>query len=294
MVYFFLIYICLILVGIILWLRIKCAALRKSAEEINEGVRFVLTEDTNALVTISSGDPSMRELATNLNVQLQEIKQLRRQYESGDRELKEAVTNISHDLRTPLTAIWGYVDLLENQELSPEAARYVARIKSRADEMRELTEELFRYSVIASTPEVSATEVNMNEVLEEAILSNEALLREAGIEPEVSLPPAPVLRKLDRQALSRIFENLVSNAAKYSDGDLSISLQEDATVTFANTAAELTPVETEKLFDRFYTVNTARNSTGLGLSIAKLLTERMHGTIGAVYEEGRLVVTVRF
>lgn len=99
---------------------------------------------------------------------------------------------------------------------------------------------------------------------------------------------------LDGASLSRIFNNIINNAIKYSDGDFAAVLTEDGTITFSNTSQALDPVMTARLFDRFYTVETARDSTGLGLSIAKLLTERSGGSITAEYREGKLWITLRF
>ena len=108
------------------------------------------------------------------------------------------------------------------------------------------------------------------------------------------MPEAAVIRKLDAAALRRIFDNILSNAVKYSGGDLAVSLLPDGAVTFSNSAPSLSRVQAERLFDRFYTVETARNSTGLGLSIAKLLTEKIGGTITAEYENERLRICIVF
>ncbi len=99
---------------------------------------------------------------------------------------------------------------------------------------------------------------------------------------------------MDAAALRRIFDNILSNAVKYADGDLTVSLLPNGTVTFSNSAPSLSRVQAERLFDRFYTVEAARNATGLGLSIAKLLAEKMGGTIAAQYESGRLHISIAF
>ena len=101
-----------------------------------------------------------------------------------------------------------------------------------------------------------------------------------------------IMRNASRTDLSRIFSNLLNNAVKYSDGDLIITLSDTGEITFSNTARELSAVEVEQLFDRFYTVRSARNSTGLGLSIARTLAERMGGTISADYENSRLTIKI--
>lgn len=275
-------------------LAVKVYTLRKAASEIAEAFSARLREDTNTLIDISSRDGKMRELAEAVNRELKLLRRQRQQFTNGDRELKEAVAGVSHDLRTPLTAIYGYLELLEREELSDDAARYVSQIRGRAETLRELMEELFRYSVVASTPEVSPEPVNLCRVLEESLISFYGSFTGQGIKPEVTIPEEEIRRNLDPTALTRIFGNIIGNAIKYSDGDFAVTLTPDGTVTFANTAAALSSVDVGKLFDRFFTVDSARKSTGLGLSIAKLLTERMHGTIGAEYAAGKLVITVRF
>ena len=283
-----------VLLIVIAVLAVKVYTLRKAASEIAEAFSARLREDTNTLIDISSRDRKMRVLAEAVNRELKLLRRQRQQFVNGDRELKEAVAGVSHDLRTPLTAIYGYLELLEREDLSENATRYVAQIRSRAEALRELMEELFRYSVVASTPEVSPEPVNLCRVLEESLLSFYGSFTGQGIQPEVTIPEEEIWRNLDPTALTRIFGNIIGNAIKYSDGDFAVTLTPDGTVTFANTAAALSSVDVGKLFDRFFTVDSARKSTGLGLSIAKLLTERMHGTIGAEYAEGRLVITVRF
>ena len=130
--------------------------------------------------------------------------------------------------------------------------------------------------------------------LEESLLSFYAVMQEKGIQPEIELPEEPVYRELDAGAVNRIFSNIISNALKYSDGDLSVVMDTDGSITFTNTAHNLNAVTVGRLFDRFYTVEASRNSTGLGLSIAKMLTERMSGSISAQYQNKRLYVTIDF
>ena len=108
------------------------------------------------------------------------------------------------------------------------------------------------------------------------------------------MPEEKVVRLLDRAALLRVFSNLLQNAVKYSDGDLNIILTAAGEIEFSNSAAALNNVEVGRLFDRFYTVEAARNSTGLGLAIARTLIEQMHGTIRADYESNKLYIRILF
>ena len=279
----------------VLTLLIYLLILRSSIREVAEELEEKLRTDTNTLISISTGDSSVQLLASRINAQLQALRKERLKLQTGNDELTTAVTNISHDLRTPLTAICGYLDLLEQEPQSEKSGRYLAVIRERTDAMRSLTEELFRYSVITATAdELDMQAVRLNDILEQSLAGFYGALSARGITPEIRMPDAAVIRKLDAAALRRIFDNILSNTVKYSGGDLAVSLLPNGAVTFSNSAPSLSRVQAERLFDRFYTVETARNSTGLGLSIAKLLTEKMGGTITAEYESGHLQICIAF
>lgn len=288
----------LIIIGILLLiifvLLAKVYFLRKSAQEIAEAFHDRLTVDTNTLIDISTRDPYMRKLAADINVQLRLLRKEHHRYSRGDLELKEAVTNISHDLRTPLTAINGYLELLDREEKSENVQRYLSQIQNRTEALKNLTEELFRYSIVTSSQSLNYECMDVVRALEESLLSFYAVMQEKGIQPEIQLPEAPVFRELDAAAVNRIFSNIISNALKYSDGDLSVIMDKSGCVTFSNTAHNLDAVTVGRLFDRFYTVEASRNSTGLGLSIAKMLIERMGGNIEAIYNNGKLLIRIIF
>ena len=204
---------------------IKIIQLKKAAREISAAFADRLQTDTNTQIDISSRDKDMCRLASAINTQLRILRQEHLRYHQGDTELKNAVTNISHDLRTPLTAICGYLDMMEKTEISEQQARYLGIIKERAELMKQLTEELFRYSVIVSDDEKTETEnVLINQVLEDSIMGYYAVLTEKGIQPNVNITDKQITAELNKEYLSRIFSNLLNNAMKYSDGDLDIIL----------------------------------------------------------------------
>lgn len=279
---------------IILILGINNYMLRKSAKEIKTAFAEKLITDTNTLIDISCGDKCMRDLADSLNQQLEILQKERHCFQQGDLELKNAITSISHDLRTPLTAICAYLDLLNREEINEKVRRYLAQIQNRANVLKNLTEELFHYSVVTASQELKPDRVNVVHILQESLLSFYGVMQEKGIQPQIDLPEIPVWRELDVSALNRIFSNIISNAVKYTDGDFSVCMKEDGSIIFSNRAESLNIVSVGRLFDRFYTVEARRNSTGLGLSIAKNLTERMGGLIDANYTNGKLFVTVQF
>ena len=168
----------------------------------------------------------MRKLAERLNIELRKLRRERHRFNRGDLELKEAVTNISHDLRTPLTAISGYLDLLDREEKNDVVNRYIETIKNRIELMKQLTEELFQYSIVISS-------------------------------------------------------------------EYDLKTMDTGKIIFSNFAPDLSEVEVERLFDRFYTVENARKSTGLGLSISRVLIEKMNGSISAQYKNGRLSIAIQ-
>ncbi len=286
---------CVALIVVICILLVKIALLRKAADEIRAEFAARLTTDTNVGIDITTSDRTMRQLAADIDRQLKVLRKEHIRYRQGDRELKEAVTNISHDLRTPLTAIYGYMELLERENTSEPVQRYLSIISNRIDALKLLTEELFRYSVVVSENSYDSREtLILNHVLQECIAGYYCALKEKGIAPEISIPAARIERRLNKVALSRILGNVISNAVRYSDGDLRITLSEQGVITFSNHAAQLDEVTVGRLFDRFFTVENGKSGTGLGLSIAKILTEQMGGNITASKTNSMFSIEIKF
>lgn len=286
---------CGVLMISVLALTAKIVLLKRSMDEICAEFKEHLSIDTNTLVSISSNDTHVKKLASEINAQLRLLRKQRRQYLNGDRELKDAITNISHDLRTPLTAIFGYLDLLETEEKSARVTSYVMAIQNRAEVLKQLMEELFCYSMIVSVQEpMQLAPICVNNVLEESLVSFYAALTKHGITPQIDIAEKKIICTLNRTALLRVFSNILNNAIKYSDSDLKVELLETGKIIFSNTAQNLNGVQVGKLFNRFFTVETARNSTGLGLAIAKTLVEQMQGTITAQYHDNVLSICLDF
>jgi signal transduction histidine kinase len=286
---------------ILIFLSGKLRLLKKAFDEIRDGLNECLSQDTNALATISTGDRHARRLAAELNENLRLLREQRLRYQTGDRELKEAITNISHDLRTPITAIRGYLDLLNSEEMSEDVRRYLSIVENRIDALKILLDELFQYSVCVGgmgenfeSGYDEFSDVCLNNVLEESVAEYYAALTAKGITPVINMPDAKVIRRIGKNAISRVLGNIINNALKYSDGDLEIILFESGEMRFTNTASGLTEVQVGKLFNRFYTVNSARNGAGLGLSITQMLVDRMNGQMSARYADDKLSIIVSF
>ena len=283
-----------VLAAVVLALGVKVWLLLRGAKALRLDLSQKLREDTNTLLSLPCRDRELRRLASSLNEELRLLRKERLRYQQGDRELKEAVVNVSHDLRTPLTALSGYVELLKGEALSPAGQRYLSQIEDRAQAMQAMTEELFRYSLAAEETALTLEPVDLRAAVEEALLSFYGAFQQKGVVPQLSLPQGPVTRQLDKAALSRVLGNILTNALKYSPGELAVALSPAGGLTFSNPAPGLDPVSAGRLFHRFYTVESSAQSTGLGLSIARELTQRLGGTISARWESGRLQVELTF
>lgn len=272
---------------------IRLAVFKTGLKEINETFSFALKGDTNAKVSLSSNDKTLKNFANALNARLTELRQKELTFINGDREIKGAIANVSHDLRTPLTAICGYLDLIKDEKDPEKIRRYLDIVRDRALALRQLTEELFSYTVacdIGGRSDVRT--LSLGAVLEETLLGFYEALNERGITPDLSFCDGVFECIADKNALVRIFENIIGNAVKHSEGDFAVSLNEDGSVEFSNRAPTLDSVSVGRLFDRFFTVESGRTSTGLGLSIAKNLTQSLGGDISARLENGVLTVRV--
>ncbi|SFH66942.1 hypothetical protein SAMN04487830_104135 [Pseudobutyrivibrio sp. OR37] len=289
----YLLIICLI---IIVFLIMKIAAMKLSLRELSEDYEEKASLHTNTVLSVSSRDKDVRRLAIVLNRTIVKLRDSYNKYENGDHDIRTAITNISHDLRTPLTAISGYLELANRQDKSPEMEKYLEIISGRVDHMKKLTEELFEYSIITGGEITEEKQdVNIGRVLEDCIMNYYPALKARGIEPDINISEEKIVRRLYPTYVERIMNNLFSNAIKYSDGDLKITLTDDARLMFCNSSAKLSTVDVHKLFDRFFTVENARsNSTGLGLSIVKIFAERMNCSVKADYEDGKLIIEVNF
>ena len=289
-------YLLMVSVVINILLIAKIVAMRLSVKEIASDFAHRADLQSNTLIGVSSRDKQIRTLAKEINETLVKLRDAFNRYRLGDAEVKTAITNITHDLRTPLTAISGYIELIEKSDDKEEKDRYFSIIKERVGHMKKLTGELFEYSIITAGEATEETqEVNVNKVLENSLMNFYPALKERGIEPEVNITEEAVVRTLYPSYTERIIGNLISNALKYSDGDLEVTLDEKGLFKIANSSKELSNVDVYRLFDRFYTVESARNySTGLGLSIVRVLSQRMDLSLNAKYEEGRLVIEIGF
>ena len=296
-----LIVLCVVLVIALAAAIVKIVLLRRGFDELTDNIEDQVNCETQIPITLTTSDTHARRTAETLNKELNKLQDERNRYMDGNRRISQAVTEISHDIRTPLTAINSYLDLIKDETDEELKAQYLERIKSRTLSLSDLTDELFKYSTSTEQSIYSvqaekkdSEDIDICRVLEECMLSFYAAFTKKGIEPCIEIPEHPVPVMCDLKSANRIFENIISNALKYADGSLEVKLDDAGCVVFSNPAPDLTPVSAAKLFDRYYTVNEGSTSTGLGFSIAKELITGNGGSIDSELKDGILSIIVRF
>ena len=290
----FWIVLCIALVLVLCMAGIKIWSMHKALNELEKDLDTILNEDTNLELSVSVQDRTMRSFVAGLNKHIARLRDERHKYKAGDKELQTAITNIAHDIRTPLTAISGYMELLEKEEKSDKVGTYLSYIQNRTNHLKTLTEELFKYTIYHADDNLELTECDICALLEQTLLEYYGALKERNIEPEIQFPESKVVKRVNAAALSRVYANIINNAIKYSSGDFSVKATEDGVISFTNTSDALNEIQVGRLFDRFFTVETAHQSTGLGLSIARDLVDRMGGKISACFQDGRLNIELFF
>lgn len=289
------IYLVILLIIMNVYLLIKLFNIRNSIKEIIKTINKKTKIDTNNVITTSTSDKLVNNLIKTLNKDLKKLRKQELIYQNGNRDLQKAITNISHDLRTPLTSIKAYLDLIDKNNLTTKQKEYLKIMDSKIKDLTELTENLFDYLKYRDLPkEIELENICLNEVLESTIISFYSLFKEHKITPKIDICQEKVYKMLNLNMLKRIFENIISNAIKYSEKDFKVKMDNKGVIEFSNKTSEIDKTVLEKIFDRYYTVRNAKKASGIGLSIAKQLVELSKGEIEAKYKDNNLIIRVKF
>jgi signal transduction histidine kinase len=286
-------------IGILSFLIIVLVAytgfLQLQIRSINRQLTKRLTEKTRQPVNLELFNRELNALAININKSLKVEEQLRLDGFREERRYKEMIANISHDLRTPLTAIKGYAQLLEKSELSDDQRQKLNIAQKHADELGSLIEHFFEYSYLvnaARKPDLQR--INLTNLTAECLAESVGSLEEKNLSVKFE-DAVPVFAMADREMTTRIIQNLIRNCVAYSAGEITVRLScaENAVISFANPVLDASDIDINQLFDRFYTADKARRkSTGLGLSIVRLLAEQMGGRVSAGLKDNIIDIQV--
>ena len=281
-------------------LAVRTVVMRREIRSMSRQLEDLSSGRTEKKISLTLVDARLNGLAAQINENMELQKQLRIDARKSEQRLKDSIAGVSHDLRTPLTAIIGYIQMLERSGLNGEQQEKATIILKKANAMRELVESFFELSVIESgQSELAEEAVNLTNIVSEAVVDFIPRFEAAELEPDVDLGNKSLYIAGDTTALGRIVQNLLSNALKYTAGRVKVALEErdgEIILTVVNEVRPDTPPDMERIFERFYTGDDCRNSgsAGLGLYIVKLLAEKMQGAVSASLENKMLSVYVVF
>lgn len=271
-------------------------AFREITKEIRE-----IQEDLsrNQILHLPIPNRDLEKVLCSFNDTLEEIRKERQKYVKREKEFQKQIENISHDLRTPLTVILGYLKLMKktNKELNMDKklAESLEIIEHKAETMKILVTQFYDFSRLnAGDYGLTLDNLDISRTLKESLMGNYQVLEQSHLTIDVNIPEYPIWVIGDDSALERIFLNLLQNAGRYANSFLSISIKKDdenVSISFINDTNILSEDDISHLFDRFYMQDSSRNQggTGLGLSVAKLLAEEMGGILGvSIVDKGSL------
>jgi signal transduction histidine kinase len=291
-----------VLVLISLMLVTRLILIRRNLKEISRELNNTKNEDYNRQLKVTLSDKTVEKLAADMNQNLDYQKSLKMETEKSRRQLEQSISDIAHDLRTPLTVIKGNLQMLEREELSDKGRKYLDISRRKADTLKGMVDEFFELSVLESDSKpVELCKLDLIGFLPEFIIENETLIREKNLSPKITFPERTIYVRASKEMLSRVFSNLITNILKYAKDDFELVVEQDdgenaqAVVKVSNHVDDPSAIDIEHIFDRTYRADKARSdgSAGLGLYIAKLLVEKQKGSIQAYINEDLLVFEVK-
>lgn len=281
----------------IIFLLTRLFVLKNEIKNLTKQLQAYNKRLTNKKMNMALLDTSLERLSTEINqlIDLHVMENRKRvQFET---EQRQAVANMSHDLRTPLTSIIGYIQMAQSRDGGKkEREELLAIALKKAKRLETLLNDFFELSIIESPEyELKWEKVNMRRVLTETLISFYERFVKKGIEPILDIGEKDIFIHADRSSVNRVIENLLSNALKHGDGNIVVRLEEDrgkVRIVVINDAQSLTKEDIPRLFDRFYMADMSRSgkSGGLGLSIVKSLMDKMNGKIEASLENGQFSI----
>ena len=247
-------------------------------------------------IRVSLSNRDIEELAYAINQKDTLHKKLQVQIKQEEDQLKQSISNISHDLRTPLTSIQGYLTLLQECEDKQEQDQYIEIIKAKTDYLTDLVQEFYDLSVVENEQfDVECEKVDINRIVTDCLI--EKYYEFGEIQPIIQTEKSPVWIYGNNLVCKRIIENLITNAIRYSDNYIEVSINQEGVFMIKNSTQSLDEMDINLLFSKFYTVDKSRTKggSGLGLYIVKELLKKIDGKIGNIeYNKPILSITLFF
>ena len=289
-----------ILAGIIILQSIIMWKYQRQVKDICRQLAFLMKHDSNMLIHREFGLGGIGMLSDRLNDLLELRRKEKQYYQEKETLIADTYTNLSHDIRTPLTSLDGYFQLMEACENVEEQRRYLNIIHERIHSLNEMPEELFMFTKLKNESyRLELTSCCINRILKETVFSyyDDWVRRE--IQPDIQITEEQLYIDGNKQGLSRIIQNVIKNGLDHGEKKIRIVLKREqnrAVLRISNQVIASEQIDIEHVFDRFYKADAARSktSTGLGLSIAREFVRRMNGEIGAKIEENEFIVEMRF
>ncbi|GIP47862.1 two-component sensor histidine kinase [Paenibacillus sp. J53TS2] len=287
------IYIAIVAVLLMFIVLLRLVMIKKEIRRLSRQVERYHQGLSGKKVDIALLDKDFEQLAESINQLIDLSVQSNRDRIGSDRELRQAIANMSHDLRTPLTSIIGYAKLLgASTVVEDKRQEYTSMIQNAANRLHTLLHDFFDLSLVQSSDyQLQLEPMPLNGLLWEVLTGFYDQFNERQLQPDLQIAEDPLMANVDASAVKRVFENLISNVIRHATGEVSISLKGEGNqivLIFKNKAAYLTGQDIDRLFDRFYTADRSRASrtTGLGLSIAQSLMSKMNGRLTAELHNG--------
>ena len=290
-----------LLLALCVLLGFKLILLKQSMIDIKEQLSRTRETGYNKQLTIPLADKDLSAMAAEINENLSFQSSIKLRFEQAERSVRESVSDIAHDLRTPLTVIKGNLQMLESSpSLSDKDKAYIAVCKEKSDLLRSMADDFFELSLLESDSTPPALKkVNIINLLMEFLAENEAVIRFNSLTPEIKFPEKTVFINADEALLLRMLSNLLNNVLKYAKGSFGIDVMADdgrLDIVFSNIIGSEADFDPARLFDRTYRGDKARGGqgAGLGLYIVKLLCEKQGGKAEAFIRENRLFIKLSF
>lgn len=286
---------------LIVYLLLKLVLFKNELNNMTEQLQQYNKQSTNKKLDLTLFNKNIEHLGIEINRLMDIHSQIYSQYKQIELNKKWEIESISHDLRTPLTSVLGYIQMAEDPNITKEERLELLHLtKKQGERLEILINDFFELSTIESVDyRLKLEPTNIKKAIQEVIISFHDRFKAKNIQPIIDLPPQEIEIIADLSAVTRVLENILSNAEKYSDGDVNIFLKDEnnnVVVTIENNVSNLTQESVNQIFNRFYMADLSRlgDGAGLGLSIAKSFMEKMNGSIYAQLYDEKLSISCKW